>query len=394
MLSFSKWTFQETDFSSKSGCLAQCFPPKKGFPKIDILRRFEFSSETKKMSVIVRKEGKLYAFLKGAPEVVFALCTSPPSAMISDALNGFAKNGFRVIGCAYKLLDSSVNIDLITREEVENRLIFKGAIIFENRLKQETTGVIQEMRDSNFRCIMATGDNLLTALHVARNCGILSENAPVYFANEIAEGNVLDCRLTLAHEFESLIDFSMHNITLEDFLNNEFIPPDYLLACSGQLFEFSRKVLDSARYKELIMRTFVFARLSPNSKKLLVEDLKEFGFSVLMCGDGTNDCGALKAADVGISLSEAEASVAAPFTSKVKNISCVKELISEGRAALVTSLSCFKYMAAYSFTEYCSVMLLYSIAGNLSDFQYLTIDLIIILPLSIFSKNLRFSRID
>jgi len=46
-----------------------------------------------------------------------------------------------------------------------------------------------------------------------------------------------------------------------------------------------------------------------------------------MCGDGANDCGALRAAHAGISLSEAEASVASPFTSKVANISCVPKLL-------------------------------------------------------------------
>ena len=46
-----------------------------------------------------------------------------------------------------------------------------------------------------------------------------------------------------------------------------------------------------------------------------------------MCGDGANDCGALRTAHAGISLSEAEASVASPFTSKVDNISCVPTVV-------------------------------------------------------------------
>jgi cation-transporting ATPase 13A2 len=56
-----------------------------------------------------------------------------------------------------------------------------------------------------------------------------------------------------------------------------------------------------------------------------------------MCGDGANDCGALKTADLGVSLSDAEASIAAPFTSKISDISCILKLLREGRASLVTS---------------------------------------------------------
>ena len=67
--------------------------------------------------------------------------------------------------------------------------------------------------------------------------------------------------------------------------------------------------------------------MSPDEKHELVEKLQGIGYCVGFCGDGANDCGALKAADVGLSLSEAEASVAAPFTSKSTNIGCVIEVI-------------------------------------------------------------------
>lgn len=97
-----------------------------------------------------------------------------------------------------------------------------------------------------------------------------------------------------------------------------------------------------------------------------------------MCGDGANDCGALRAAHTGISLSEAESSVASPFTSKNPNISCVLDVVREGRAALVTSFGIFKYMASYSLCQFISVLMLYSIDSNLTDMEFLYIDLAII----------------
>lgn len=97
-----------------------------------------------------------------------------------------------------------------------------------------------------------------------------------------------------------------------------------------------------------------------------------------MCGDGANDCGALKAAHTGISLSNNESSAASPFTSKVQDIRCILDVIKEGRAALVTSFTLFKFMALYSLTQFISIMILYSIDTNLTDVEFLYIDLFII----------------
>ena len=146
----------------------------------------------------------------------------------------------------------------------------------------------------------------------------------------------------------------------------------------------------------------VFARMSPDEKHELVEKLQSIDYCCGFCGDGANDCGALKAADVGISLSEAEASVAAPFTSRVFDISCVPEVIryvhgdemakvstnlsdSEGRAALVTSFCCFKYMSLYSAIQFTSVSFLYASASNLGDFQVKTKSLLLSIPWLIFA---------
>jgi cation-transporting P-type ATPase 13A2 len=71
-----------------------------------------------------------------------------------------------------------------------------------------------------------------------------------------------------------------------------------------------------------------------------------------MCGDGANDCNALKVADAGLSLSDAEASVAAPFTSKVQNISAVVTLLKEGRSSLVSGFVSFKFMEMYGIIQF------------------------------------------
>lgn len=103
-----------------------------------------------------------------------------------------------------------------------------------------------------------------------------------------------------------------------------------------------------------------------------------------MCGDGANDCGALRAAHAGVSLSELESSVAAPFTSQQPDISSVSRVLREGRAALSTSFGIFKFMIAYSLTEFLSVAFLYYFDSNLTDFQFLFIDVALIVNFAFF----------
>lgn len=103
-----------------------------------------------------------------------------------------------------------------------------------------------------------------------------------------------------------------------------------------------------------------------------------------MCGDGANDCGALRAAHTGISLSELESSVAAPFTSQHPDIICVSRVLREGRAALSTSFGVFKFMISYSLTEFFSVAFLYYFDSNLTDFQFLYIDVALIVNFAFF----------
>ncbi len=91
----------------------------------------------------------------------------------------YTHKGYRVIGCATRHLPKLtwVKAQKMTRDEVESRLDFVGFIIFENKLKPTTAGVLKELLDSNIGAVMVTGDNILTAISVARECGLLDRNA-------------------------------------------------------------------------------------------------------------------------------------------------------------------------------------------------------------------------
>ncbi|XP_073929596.1 polyamine-transporting ATPase 13A3 isoform X4 [Castor canadensis] len=359
--------------------------------EIGIVRQFPFSSALQRMSVVARVLGdkKMDAYMKGAPEVIASLCR--PETVPVDfekVLEDYTKQGFRVIAFAHRKLESKLTwhkVQNISRDAIENNMDFMGLIIMQNKLKQETPAVLEDLHKANIRTVMVTGDNMLTAVSVARDCGMILPQDKVIIAEALPpkDGKVAKINWHYADSLtqcsnSSAVDSEAIPIKLVHDSLEDLHLTRYHFAMNGKSFSVILEHFQDLVPK-LMLHGTVFARMAPDQKTQLVEALQNVDYFVGMCGDGANDCGALKRAHGGISLSELEASVASPFTSKTPSISCVPNLIREGRAALMTSFCVFKFMALYSIIQYFSVTLLYSILSNLGDFQFLFIDLAIIL---------------
>jgi len=351
----------------------------------------------------------------------------------------------------------------VDREKIENNMIFLGLLIVQNKLKEATKSSIETLHSAKLRMVMATGDNILTGISVAKECYLVKPDAHVIMCEIDKDGNKLKWnpvdafqddeensfksihiqenpvssiqnRFNRAFSIESVFsirdkketfvggnafdnkealevidenqadDTDLEEAIQIDTESNPFknhFETDKVVAISGSTFENLWKLKNKfvltkdEKYKsyyeifQLVLRyAVIYARMSPEHKTILVESLRQEEFTVCMCGDGANDCGALRAADVGVSLSLEEASIAAHFTSNIPDISCLIRLFREGKASLVTSIECFKYMMLYSLIQFSAVTLLIIFNSYLSDNQFLVSDLFIIFPLAVFIARL------
>uniref|UniRef100_A0A7N6BEY8 P-type ATPase A domain-containing protein n=1 Tax=Anabas testudineus TaxID=64144 RepID=A0A7N6BEY8_ANATE len=343
-------------------------------PALAIVQRFPFSSALQRMSVVTVSSGgrSAFAFIKGSPEMVASLCRAETvPAQFSSELRNFASEGLRVLALA------AVSFSCVSlhRGDVEKDMQFLGLLLMKNLAKPESAKVIKILRLAHLRSVMVTGDNILTAVNVAKICGMVGSDEKVIFVN--ATPPTARSMPTLRFSLEDT-QSSVEVIT-EGLYQGSF---GYHLAINGKSFAALCDYFPE-HLPKVLMRATVFARMAPDQKTQLVKELQKLNYRVGMCGDGANDCGALRAADVGVSLSEAEASVASPFTSKTENISCVPLLIREGRCSLVTSFSLFRFMAMYSLIQFCSVLIVYTMKTEIADLQFLFCDICLVTVLAI-----------
>jgi len=237
---------------------------KAGLTKKDLeasyprIREVPFTSERKRMTTVHKTpEGKLVAYVKGAPEIILERSThvfkngqvkkltAKEKQSILQINEKMASDALRVLGIAYKELPHA-NPQSITDEEVETDLVFLGLTGMIDPPREEAKIANQKCREAGIKTVMITGDHKLTATAIAKELGMLQS------------------------------DIVLTGAELDNMSDEEF--------------------------EKIVENVSVYARVSPEHKLKIVRALKKKGHIVAMTGDGVNDAPALKQADIGVAM--------------------------------------------------------------------------------------------
>ncbi len=305
--------------------------------RVAVRHKLPFSSTLKRMSAIVEVERipsvdassamgivrlgavkSLFVFTKGAPEVLEQFLATVPPHYKATYRHHMSK-GRRVLTMACKKLPMSNDMQALRgrhRSDIECQLDFAGFLVFDCDLKVDSKSVIRELRASNHRVVMITGDSAFTAADVARKLGMLVTNATKSTDATLilrVRGSLQDTtNLLNSLVWCRLADFGIGEKNNRDvqFTNTTSsllnLSREFSLCVAGPELVAVEQELNGPEYaaflQSLCPHVSIFARVSPAQKEAIVLALNDSGLFTLMCGDGTNDVGALKAAHVGISI--------------------------------------------------------------------------------------------
>ncbi|KAI9934332.1 hypothetical protein ASPWEDRAFT_737444 [Aspergillus wentii DTO 134E9] len=293
----------------KNDTLTHRTAPPAGSPRVtesvQIKRRFQFSSALKRQSTIAtvttndRKTSKrtksTFVGVKGAPETIRSmLVNTPPN--YEETFKYFTRNGARVLALAYKHLSAEAElsqgrINNYTRDEIESELTFAGFLVLQCPLKDDAIKAVRMLNESSHRVVMITGDNPLTAVHVARKVEIVDREVLILDAPENDNSGTKLVWRSIDDKFSREVD-PTKDLDPEIVKTKDICITGYALA----------KFKGQKAFVDLLRHTWVYARVSPKQKEDILLGLKDGGYTTLMCGDGTNDVGALKQAHVGVAL--------------------------------------------------------------------------------------------
>ncbi|EMD32432.1 endoplasmic reticulum Ca-transporting P-type ATPase [Gelatoporia subvermispora B] len=260
---------------------------------LTIRRRYQFSSALKRMSAVCSlPSGRLLVAVKGAPETIKTMLTDVPE-FYDDTYKWYTRRGSRVLALACREMEhlSQDKVNKLPRDQVERSLTFVGFLVFHCPLKADAVETLKMLADSSHRCVMITGDNPLTAVHVARDVEIVDREVLIL---DLKENATSDSDLTWRTVEETKVIPVNPAEPLDTSLFQEFD----ICVTGAALKQYDGR----PGWNDLIENTWVYARVSPSQKEQILTSLKTLGYTTLMAGDGTNDVGALKQAHIGVAL--------------------------------------------------------------------------------------------
>ncbi|XWS57260.1 hypothetical protein CRYUN_Cryun09bG0159000 [Craigia yunnanensis] len=231
------------------------------------------------MAVVVRVQEEFFAFVKGAPETIQDRLIDLPPAYI-ETNKKYTSQGSRVLALAYKFLpDMTVSeARSLERDTVEHGLTFAGFAVFNCPIRADSSAILSELKNSSHDLVMITGDQALTACHVAGQVHILSKPALILGPVKNSEG----------YEWVSPDETERIRYSEKEV---EVLSETHDLCVGGDCIEMLQQTSAVLRVIPFVK---VFARVAPEQKELIMTTFKTVGRMTLMCGDGTNDVGALK----------------------------------------------------------------------------------------------------
>eukprot|EP01063_Lacrimia_lanifica_P004093 TRINITY_DN12289_c0_g1_i1.p1 TRINITY_DN12289_c0_g1~~TRINITY_DN12289_c0_g1_i1.p1 ORF type:complete len:1237 (+),score=281.69 TRINITY_DN12289_c0_g1_i1:61-3771(+) len=227
----------------------------------------------------------LYVVTKGSPEAVKVLLRpdSFDSVLYDTLYRQHARDGCRVISLAFRpVAQDAAYAKRMKRGDVEapKTLLWGGFAVFRCPIRSDAVPTITALRNASQECVMITGDHEYTAAWVAKEVGIAQQP---YVYLRVVEGLVV---WTSEHDESCTVSTPDRGTSL---------------AVSGEALS-AALLVDTAFLRKWVGRVSVWARCSPEQKEHIISALNAQGRTTLMCGDGSNDVGALTRAHVGVGL--------------------------------------------------------------------------------------------
>ena len=296
-----------------------------------ILANFPFSSETKRMGIILqnKKYNHIIFYLKGAENVMMKFVKKEYIGYIKENAENLATKGLRTLVLTQKLISqkyfdewfeeySQALTSMENRKEkishviskLENNMDFLCVTGVEDLLQDDVATTIDNLRNAGMKLWMLTGDKVETATCISISAGLKAKNHKIY---TITYDDIKDSE-------DKKKEIDSFKKKLSDY-NSKINADPHLFIIDGDTLDLALKYCPSDFYNSAMKApSVVCCRCSPTQKRIICKNIKKYTqCRTAAVGDGGNDVAMIQEADVGIGIVGKEglqASLAADFSIK------------------------------------------------------------------------------